>query len=83
MPISLVPGQKRINDFLQQSNISRKRRKNYKNRTQLHNYFPPPKESFVISKQKAKRILEILEPNIFKKRVIEEKTPVKLDQFYS
>ena len=47
------------------------------------NSHPCPKESFVVSKQKAKRILEILEPNIFKKRIIEEKTPVKLDQFYS
>ena len=41
-----------------------------------------PKASFDISGQKARAILEILEPNIIKKRISDEKTPVKLDAFF-
>ncbi len=41
-----------------------------------------PKASFAISHQKARAILEILAPNILKKRKIEQKTPVKLDAFF-
>ena len=42
-----------------------------------------PKASFAISGQKARAILEILEPNIIKKRKMEEKHPVKLDTFFA
>ena len=42
-----------------------------------------PKASFAISGQKERAILEILEPNIIKKRISDEKTPVKLDAFFA
>ena len=42
-----------------------------------------PKASFAISGQKARAILEILEPNILKKRKMDEKHPVKLDAFFA
>ena len=41
-----------------------------------------PKASFVVSGNKARRIIEILEPNIFQRKKVEEKTPVKLDAFF-
>ena len=41
-----------------------------------------PKASFDISGQKARAILDILDSNILKKRIIEDKSPVKLDTFF-
>ena len=41
-----------------------------------------PKASFVVSGSKARRIIEILEPNIFQRKKVEEKTPEKLDAFF-
>ncbi len=41
-----------------------------------------PKASFAISNQKARAILDILDSNILKKRIIEDKSPVKLDTFF-
>ncbi len=42
-----------------------------------------PKASFVVSGNKARRIIEILEPNIMQRRKVEEETPVKLDAFFA
>ena len=46
------------------------------------NMHPCPKESFVVSCSKARKILEVLAPDIIKQYQTEEKTPVKLDTFF-
>ena len=55
--------------------------KNYKNRTQLHNYFPPPSKSFVFNLSSQDKVISKASIDLVKKNIIRSK---KIGtQFYS
>ena len=49
----------------------------------IHNQFDGPPKSFVVSEGKANKVLQIIQPEIEKKKRQLKCSSVKLDQFFS